>query len=311
MQKVSSIFCRISDYGLKILEGIFQSQIRKVNSMWKRKMIPTHRGEFEVFTKGEGQPLCITHLYSEFNELGNYFADVFVEHFSVYLINLRDAGHSCKSEGPQQLSMEQTCIDLEAVREAIGIGKWGFAGHSTGGMLGLVYGIHHSEFLTKIMIGGASASNEYMDHPGSMYSQKSQLNKRVKEYLATLKSPDSSREERIHAGMEWTKMSLFKPENYDVYFSKPSSGRVVQKRLDYYSFTELPDYNLTRLLSRVKTPAFVYCGRHDAQCPLIFSEEIHKYLPVSEMFVYEESNHVPYLEEKEEFLHMVSKFAEL
>jgi proline iminopeptidase len=279
--------------------------------MWKQEMLLTKRGEFEVFTKGKGQPLCVTHLYSEFNELGYYFADVFVDHFKVILVNLRDAGNSCKAEGDQQLSMVESSIDLEAVREALGLEKWGFAGHSTGGMLGLVYAIHHPGSLTKVMVGGASATNEYMNHPDSMYCSDSPLNREMKNYLAKLKSTESTREERVHAGREWTKMSLFRPEKYDEYFSRPSSGRAVPKRLDYYSYTELPEYNIISFLPGIKIPAFLYCGKHDAQCPLVFSEDIHKYLPNSKKFIFEESNHVPYLEEKWVFRQMVSEFAKL
>ncbi|MEH7462185.1 hypothetical protein V7166_08860 [Bacillus thuringiensis] len=45
--------------------------------MWKQQFIHTDRGTFEVFTKGQGDPLCITHLYSQFNETGDYFAKEF------------------------------------------------------------------------------------------------------------------------------------------------------------------------------------------------------------------------------------------
>lgn len=45
--------------------------------MWKQQIINTKRGTFELFTKGNGKPLCITHHYSQFNETGDYFADVF------------------------------------------------------------------------------------------------------------------------------------------------------------------------------------------------------------------------------------------
>lgn len=45
--------------------------------MWKRQMLRTKRGTFELFTKGNGEPLCVTHHYSQFNETGDYFADVF------------------------------------------------------------------------------------------------------------------------------------------------------------------------------------------------------------------------------------------
>ncbi len=33
--------------------------------MWKKEMIETTRGWFELFIYGEGNPLWVTHLYSE------------------------------------------------------------------------------------------------------------------------------------------------------------------------------------------------------------------------------------------------------
>lgn len=42
--------------------------------MWKRQMIHTKRGTFELFTKGDGESLCITHHYSQFNETGDYLS---------------------------------------------------------------------------------------------------------------------------------------------------------------------------------------------------------------------------------------------
>lgn len=65
--------------------------------MWERMFISTSRGKFEIYTQGKGEPVCITHLYSEFNELGYYFADTFVSQFKIYLINLKEAGNSFKA----------------------------------------------------------------------------------------------------------------------------------------------------------------------------------------------------------------------
>ncbi len=41
--------------------------------MWKTNIIKTTRGKFEYFVKGEGPPLCVTHMYSEYNNNGNTF----------------------------------------------------------------------------------------------------------------------------------------------------------------------------------------------------------------------------------------------
>lgn len=118
--------------------------------MWKQQIINTKRGTFELFIKGNGEPLCITHHYSQFNETGDYFADVFTSTHRVFLVNLRDAGNSVKSQTENELSMIETIHDLEAITEALQLPIWHFAGHSTGGMLGLLYAITYPKCLTII-----------------------------------------------------------------------------------------------------------------------------------------------------------------
>ncbi|WP_316572756.1 alpha/beta hydrolase [Neobacillus sp. YIM B06451] len=279
--------------------------------MWKRELISTYRGTFEVFVCGSGEPLCITHLYSEFNERGNYFADMFTQSFKVYLVNLKEAGYSSKVYIDKELSMEETALDLEALRSALNIEKWGYAGHSTGGMLGLVYASSFPDSLTKVMVGGASASKGYMEHSGSIYCGNNPLNPRLKELLSILKSAESSREERMKASREWTEMSLYDPEKFEEYFSKPSSGKVVQKRLDYYSYTELPAYDIRERIRQIRIPAIVFCGEYDSQCPVDFSKEIAELIPDSKLYIFQKSNHIPFLEEHEEFQKMVEDFSKL
>jgi len=45
--------------------------------VWESRMLETERGNFEIFEKGEGEPLAVTHLYSEFNRNGNSMAASF------------------------------------------------------------------------------------------------------------------------------------------------------------------------------------------------------------------------------------------
>lgn len=88
--------------------------------MWQQKLIRTTRGAFEVFEKGSGEPIAITHLYSEFNQHGNSMAAPFAEFYRVYLVNLRGAGKSVGAAASEQLGMDETLKDLEALREALG-----------------------------------------------------------------------------------------------------------------------------------------------------------------------------------------------
>lgn len=72
---------------------------------WERRLLNTSRGKFEVFIKGKGEPLCVTHHYSEYNETGDYFAETFTTTHQVYLVNLRETGYSEKAHEFYQLSM--------------------------------------------------------------------------------------------------------------------------------------------------------------------------------------------------------------
>ncbi|MFC7685025.1 alpha/beta fold hydrolase [Ureibacillus sp. GCM10028918] len=269
--------------------------------MWEQLFIETDRGTFEVFKCGNGEPICITHLYSEYDSRGNLFANLFTDHYTVYLVNLRGCGNSTDDLTIYNYSMEHSVEDLEAIRRTLGIEKWLFAGHSTGGMLALKYAIMHPNSLAHIVAGGLCASNEYMHHPDSIYCPENANNKRIKEIIAFLRNPDSTLKERRAANKEWTMMSLYNEENYEKMISRPNSGKTVSKRLDYFSNEELPTYDLRSQLEQTRTKAFIYCGQYDAQCPYSYSVEAASLMPNASLYTFKESNHFPFVEEEMTF----------
>ena len=269
--------------------------------MWKEKIIETARGNFEVFEKGEGEPLAITHLYSEFNQNGNSVAAPFTADYHVYLINLRGAGQSDGASTPDEYSMDETVKDLEAIRKALGYEKWAFAGHSTGGMLALKYAINNQASLTKIIAGGAAASYEYGMDENSIYCRKNPHFTRIVEIMDLLNDPTTPREVRQQVGYEWALMSYQSEEKLKESMKKPNSGKVVGPRLDYFSKNEYPSFDIREQLKEIQIPAYIYSGKYDAQCPLRFGEEITALIPGAEFTVFEESNHNPFSEEEDKF----------
>lgn len=269
--------------------------------MWKQKMVETERGSFEVFEKGQGAPLAVTHLYSEFNQKGNAVAVPFANHYRVYLINLRGAGQSVGADTPEAYSMDETVKDLEAIRKALGYEKWAFAGHSTGGMLALKYAINHQDSLTKIIAGGAAASYEYGKDENSIYCRKNPHYTRIVEIMNLLNDPETPVEVRQAIGYEWALMSYQSEEKLKESMKKPNSGKTVGPRLDYFSTHEYPTYDIRDRLTEIHIPSFIYAGKYDAQCPLRFGEEIADSIPCAKLTVFEESNHNPFSEEEDKF----------
>ncbi|MGH1055548.1 MULTISPECIES: alpha/beta fold hydrolase [Bacillus cereus group] len=274
--------------------------------MWKQQMINTKRGTFELFTKGSGEPLCITHHYSQFNETGDYFADVFTATHRVLLINLRDAGNSAKAQVENELSMIETIHDLEAIREALQLPIWHFAGHSTGGMLGLLYAITYPKSLQSLVVVGAAASN-YTETPFCIYHPEHPQFHYMQQLIENLKSPHLTNEERKELSTERTKLSLYKRENYNSCFDKPIKTTMSASRMNAFAH-EYPSFDLREHLPSIKTKTIIMCGRHDVQCPIQYSIEMHEGIRNSIFVTFEESNHYPFLEEAAQFISTTQEF---
>lgn len=274
--------------------------------MWKQQIIQTNRGHFELFVKGTGEPLCVTHLYSQFNETGDYFADSFTKTHQVFLINLKDAGNSVKAHIKDELSMRETINDLEAIREALHFPAWHFAGHSTGGMLGLLYAIHYPKSLQSLVIVGAAAS-DYTRTKNCIYNEEHPQFQYMQDIIEQLKLPSLSKEERTHLSIERTKLSLHKQENYETYFTKPIYKTMAASRMNYFS-KEYPAFDLRKELSPITTKMLIICGDHDVQCPVDYSLAMHKYIQSSSFIRFEHSNHYPFLEEKDKFACVIEAF---
>lgn len=268
--------------------------------MFDREVLKTERGTFEIFKKGNGNPLAFTHLYSEFNTLGNTMSQMLAEHYTVYIINLRGAGSSDGANEAYTYSMDDAIHDMEAIRTALKIDTWTFSGHSTGGFLALEYAVMYPESLDKIIAGGLCASYEYMHHPDSIYCSENPNNPRMKKIFSELRNPDIPRKERVKLSKEWLMMSLYKEESYYKVLNKKESGRTLMEKVDYFT-SELKSYDVREQLKSSPVKAFIYCGRHDAQCPHVFSEEAAELMPNASLTTFEYSNHIPDIEEEEKF----------
>ena len=266
--------------------------------MWNQRYIETKRGRFEIFEKGEGEPLAITHLYSEYDNRGNAFANPFTDYYHVYLINVRGAGNSVNAQSEREYSMDETVLDLESIREALGIDKWAFGGHSTGGMLGLKYAVFNEESLNKIIVSGAAASIHYNTDSKSIFCNLNPNFNRIREIMNLFNDLDLPVEERQKLSREWALMSFYKAENLAKAHEKPNSGKTVGARLDYFRKVDCHTFDVTEQLKQVTIPSFVSSGVYDAQCPYRFGVEIAELIPNATFTAFEQSNHYPFWEEK-------------
>lgn len=144
------------------------------------------------------------------------------------LVNLRNAGHSEKAKNAYELSMIDAVLDLEEIRNFYGFDSWTFAGHSTGGMLGILYGIHFSSFIEKLILVGTTAREYTSSSNQCIYNEGHPKYEKMQELMGLLTSPNLSKEKRKLLTKERTQLSLFTPEYYDTYFSKGITKKYLQ-----------------------------------------------------------------------------------
>lgn len=275
--------------------------------MWEQRLIETTRGTFEYFVKGNGEPLAITHFSMAYNEKGNWFANPFTEHYQVFLINVRGAGNSPAIETEEQMNLEEIILDLEAIREALHIPKWAFAGHSIGGMIALQYAVLKQQTLTKCICGCSAASKAYASHPNSIYCTENKNFNRIIQIMEILNNPNTPQVIRKELDFEWAMMSFTREDKLKHALTIPNSGRTVGKALDYFRKVVVKSFDLREDLPSIQVDTYVFGGKYDAQCPIEFSCEIANLIPTSELTIFEQSNHNPFIEEEQAFMDFVKK----
>lgn len=276
---------------------------------WESRLVSTDRGVFEIFQFGTGTPICVTHNYSEFNHTGDAFAEHFTKDHQVILVNLRETGNSAKAIEPHQLSMIEAVVDLEAIREEMGFDRWIFAGHSTGGMIGLLYGIYFPESLNSLILVGTAAREYTTSSERCIYNATHPHNSTMNKLMELLLSPTLTETDRKELSQQRTQLSLYRSENYEDYFSTGIQKKVSAIRLNFFN-RELSIYDITRQLDKITVNTLILCGRHDVQCPVEFSVELSEYIPNNKLIIFEESNHYPFLEEGKLFKEITYDFLE-
>ena len=173
-------------------------------------------------------------------------------------------------------------------------------------MLGLLYAITYPNSLQTLVMTGAAASN-YTETPFCIYHPAHPQFHYMQELIENLKSPHLTSEERKELSAKRTKLSLYKPENYNSYFCKPIQKTMSASRMNAFAH-EYPSFDLKTSLPSIQTKTLITCGRHDIQCPIQYSIEMHEGIRNSTFVPFEDSNHYPFLEEAAHFTSTIQEF---
>jgi L-proline amide hydrolase len=204
--------------------------------------------------------------------------------------------------------------ELVRLTEHLGIAdRYAVVGQSWGGMLTMEHALDHPEGLRAIVVA---------DSPASMPLWVSEAN-RLREDLppevqATLlqheaagTTDDPAYEEAVRVFYDRHLCRVPWPECVERSFAQMAEDPTVYHTMngpsEFHCIGSLKTWDITDRLHEITTPTLLVSGRYDEATPLIVGQ-IHERIAGSEWELFEDSSHMPHVEQAEAFLERVERF---
>jgi proline iminopeptidase len=126
---------------------------------------------YKIF--GRGKPLVIVHGGPGASH--DYFLPYLTplaRHYQLVFIDERGSGRSPALEDASSYTVENMVEDVEAVRQALGLGQISLLGHSYGGVLAQAYALKYQENLTRLILASTFSSTKAMNEVFARMKQK-------------------------------------------------------------------------------------------------------------------------------------------
>lgn len=239
-------------------------------------------------------------------------------------IDERGSGKSEKLEDTSAYTVENMVEDVEALRNALRLGKISLLGHSCGGVLAQAYAFKYQQNLTHLILCSTLHSTSKMN----------EVFRRIKENMpAELRQRIEGMEKAglFGQGKEYQKgrytseyMIAAWGEGYfpylyqnrpDANFDPAAMGNCawdVYREMWGSQGEFVIDGNLKSVeyadrLSSIKVPTLITVGDHD-ECAPSLSEEMHKAIPGSKLVVFPKSGHMTFVDQPNLFNRTVADF---
>ncbi len=223
-------------------------------------------------------------------------------------------GKSDHVDDPEMWSVELFVEEVGVIREALGLDQVHLLGQSWGGMLAMEYMLTQPNGVASLVLSNTLPSAKLWKEEADRL--RSELPPDVlatlikHEEADTTDSPEYEEAIDVYYQRHLCRISPMPDclqRSFDVMVNNPQVYNTLWGPNEFQSTGKLKDWDITHRLNEIKTPTFVLNGRFDEATPKI-AETIHTGIPGSEWVVFENSSHLPNLEETDLFLETLESF---
>jgi L-proline amide hydrolase len=191
--------------------------------------------------------------------------------------------------------------------------RYAVVGQSWGGMLAMEHALDHPQGLRAIVVADSPASIPlWVAEANRLRADLApdvQATLTRHEEEGTTDSPEYEAAVRVYYDRHLCRVPW--PECLERTFAQMAEDPTVYHTMngpsEFHCIGSLRAWDITHRLPEISTPTLLVSGRHDEATPTVV-EQIHSRIPEARWQLFEESSHVPHIEEPEAFLETVEAF---
>ena len=238
------------------------------------------------------------------------------KHLRLVFIDTRGSGLSGRPANSMRMGSVDMANDLEALRAHLGLSEISILGHSNSGAIALAYAARYPDRVSKLVLIdsqvlglSATADTQRILQNRAADPRFKEATRIVSTFFAGQMNPAASDNSLEAFIAQVLPLFLHSPEK-----SLPLAQEQLSGPISSYAFASqfaadaaFP-IDQTKSLGAIRAKALIMVGRHDYICPVALSERLHEGIPESRLVIFEESGHLPWLEEPNAFFAELERF---
>ncbi|MFB2898767.1 proline iminopeptidase-family hydrolase [Aerosakkonemataceae cyanobacterium BLCC-F50] len=211
-------------------------------------------------------------------------------------------GNSDRPNDPNLYSIDLFKEELVAVRQALNLENIHLFGQSWGGCLALEHALSQAAGLVSLIL--ASTPANVQQFVTEAYRLMNDLPEEVQQIIRKHEAEDTTQSPEYKQAMElFNHTFLCRLDPWPSCLTRAYS----KVGTEFRGVGKIIDWNIENRLTEIVAPTLLLSGRYDEVTPACV-ETVNKGISGSEWVLFENSSHMPHLEEKERFLQVLNDF---